>query len=419
MKSMKGIFAGIFVLLIAQVCFADYLITNRKTSVKQGPSSESGVLLQIEEGTRLELMDNGTQTNWYYKVRSSLFMGDGWIYRTFVRRYASDISSTLVGNVEVRVVDVGPGLCNLIKLPDNRYIIYDAGHWRPSTIGQIADFIPAGSTIELMVLSHTDADHIGAAAEILETYTVRKVLWTGFERSMVSSLDPSGSYTKLVTQLRNRPHVKNINLNERDSTITPGTSLTFGNVRLTFLCGFGKPLPSWGLTESSLKLNAVSIVMKLEYGTNSILFTGDAVGRHIGGPDSELIATEHFLVTTAASFLPSRIVIAPHHGADNGSSTEFIKRTNPETVIFSAGSKDDWQHPRQSTADRYLNNGVRLINMFRTDRGDDEGNAEWSYMRISGCNDEFRDDDIQVELRADGTYSVYYLNSTDPCSSND
>ena len=43
--------------------------------------------------------------------------------------------------------------------------------------------------------------------------------------------------------------------------------------------------------------NAGSIVIRLHYKGKSILFAGNAVGRHIGDPDTTLISTEKFMCT--------------------------------------------------------------------------------------------------------------------------
>ncbi|WP_299517107.1 hypothetical protein [Mucilaginibacter sp.] len=51
-----------------------------------------------------------------------------------------------------------------------------------------------------------------------------------------------------------------------------------------------------------------------------------------------------------------------------------------------------------------------LSNILRTDRGDDEGGEEWSYGRVAGTTDKYNDDNIQIQLKSDGTYKVYYLN---------
>ena len=61
--------------------------------------------------------------------------------------------------------------------------------------------------------------------------------------------------------------------------------------------------------------------------------------------------------------IDSDVLIAPHHGADNGSSTEFISAVSPDFVIFSAGHRHD--HPSNVTAQRYITSGVNVANMFR------------------------------------------------------
>jgi beta-lactamase superfamily II metal-dependent hydrolase len=307
--------------------------------------------------------------------------------------------------VEVRVLDVGAGLCNLIKMPGNKYIIYDAGGDYNTngnrTLEQIKHFIPAGSEIELLVLSHTDADHIVAAGQVLREYKVKKLLWGGYERSMIDSEPPTAAYQRIITALQATPATINVNLNQRDSVITPGNHFTIGTTTITFLCGFGKPLEEWGLTDKAEKLNAVSIVLRLDYSGNSVLFCGDAVGRHRDDPEDALIATEKFMVEHAAQYLPSTVIIAPHHGAKNGSSTA-------KAVIFSAGHQ--FHHPETSTALRYLKY-VSTSSIFRTDRGDDEGGTEWDYLRVPGTKDGYNDDNIDILLKSDHSYKVFYLDN--------
>jgi beta-lactamase superfamily II metal-dependent hydrolase len=217
-----------------------------------------------------------------------------------------------------------------------------------------------------------DADHINSAWQVLQNYEVKKVLWTGFEASMVGG-NTTRTFKRLDSMLSIRPDAENINLNELDSTITPGTGFSIGSAKFTFLCRFGQPHPDWSGLCSSEKLNAVSIVMKLEFKGNSILFTGDAVGRHLDDPADALLATEEFLVNNAPDLLPSTIVIAPHHGARNGSSSDFFRLTQPQFVIFPSGHNHP--HPTTRTDNLYLQT-VSVNNIYRTDRGDDEGTGE-------------------------------------------
>jgi beta-lactamase superfamily II metal-dependent hydrolase len=419
-----------FITLLVLVCYAahaDYLVSTRKTSVKTKASGTSAVLVQIETGTELRLLDNGVQDNGYYHVSAPSFE-EGWIYRTFVRRYASpEIVASSTDKVEVRVVDVGPGLCTLIKLPNGKYVIYDTGHkqWTSQLpIQQISAFIPKGSVIEMMVLSHNHTDHMGGAAQVVKNYTVKKVVWSGYHEPAVSTQGPLTMNQKFLKALADAPYpIEEVNLNVLNRNITPGEKVKIGDVDFIFLCGFAKPLDTWlndlkGSGMAGERINSVSVVMKLVYKGNSILFCGDAVGRDRGGPEDQLIATESFLLQNAKQYLASTIMISPHHGADNGNSTAYVDAVKPKRVIFSAGH--EYNHPTTSAANRFLKY-VELQHIFRTDRGDDERidgkpDYEWDHTRVSGCIDNLGDDDIDIVLYANGKYNVEYVNKEDPCA---
>ena len=176
---------------------------------------------------------------------------------------------------------------------------------------------------------------------------------------------------------------------------------------MTMVLGYHKVPPNWNLTSSSEIRNAGSIVVRLQYRGKSILFCGDTVGRHIGDDVDALIAAEREMVENAAVIpIDSDVIIAPHHGADNGSSSAFIEAVSPEYVIFSAGHKH--RHPRTETAQRYRRFGVTLSKMLRTDRGDDEGSNEWGAGRVEGHNDPRGDDDIDILIGPDGSIKVEY-----------
>ena len=99
--------------------------------------------------------------------------------------------------------------------------------------------------------------------------------------------------------------------------------------------------------------------------------------------------------------IDSDIIVAPHHGANNGSSTAFVKAVSPKFVIFSAGSKNG--HPTSAAANRYLNNNVFKTNMFRTDRGDKIRVGEWDHLSEVNGSDGKGDDDVDIVLHADGS----------------
>ncbi|MEO7453350.1 MAG: MBL fold metallo-hydrolase, partial [Fimbriimonadales bacterium] len=293
----------------------------------------------------------------------------------------------------IRIVDTGPGLCCLIRVPHGtgfKYAIYDAGNrQRAANVlrAKIAEFIPEGSTIDLMVISHSDADHAGMVPEICEKYTVKRVIRPGLPRH-------TATWNNAIAAIENEPNCQDINLAE--TTVDIGKRFMVGSTTFRFVCGFDVPpdTPEWDIQGVSERNNAGSIVMRMIHKGRSVLFTGDAVGRHLNDPDPlACIATERFAMGQT-SILPihSRVLLAPHHGADNGSSVPFIQAVNPDYVIFSAGHEHE--HPRDSAAQRYLDFGIPISNMFRTDRGDNEGFPEWAVGAVLGATDSPGDDDI-------------------------
>ncbi len=311
-------------------------------------------------------------------------------------------------DVFVRVVDTGPALCCVVKMPGPKYMIYDAGNYTGGgspTFDKVEEIIPLDSDVELLVLSHSDADHLGAVDEICDAYHVKRVLRSGYQRS-TDTWDDANSAIRLEKDNENC-----IDINLRYFEYPMGATYRYGDVFVTMVCGFGRSPAGWGLSGAKER-NGGSIVIRLLYKGKSILFCGDAVGRYEGRPNNECIATEKFMVENAGVItIDSDVIIAPHHGADNASSTKFIQAVTPKCVIFSAGHR--YQHPTTAAAQRYLNNWVLLANMFRTDLGDDErdhGSYEWVYGRVNGHKDEAGDDDVDILIKQNGSIAVEYRN---------
>jgi competence protein ComEC len=294
-------------------------------------------------------------------------------------------------------------------MPGPQYMIYDAGNYTGNgtlTFDKVQEVIPAGADIQLMVLSHSDSDHLGAVDEICDAYNVERVLRAGHQRSTGTWCDANDAI-----ELEHNNH-DCIDIELRYFEYPMGATYRFGDVFVIMICGFHEPPNGWGNLNQAESLNTGSIVVRLIYNNRSILFGVDAVGCHDGDPVNACIATERFMVDNDDVIpIDSDVLIAPHYGGDNASSIDFIQAVIPEYVIFSAGHR--YEHPRATTAQRYLNNGVQLANMFRTNRGDDErdhGTREWAHGRTNNHHDEPGDDDVDIILRQNGTISVQYRN---------
>lgn len=321
---------------------------------------------------------------------------------------AVDLANVDPKDLFCRVVDVGAGECCVIRIPgksanDFHYIVYDAGNFEDkgaSALEAIKEIIPANERIDLLVLSHTDSDHTASTPDIVDNYFIDRILRTGAKRfgNFPATLRNA---RKGITRAVQQDGTLDLNLNEIEFPV--GATYRFGDALVTMVCGFGEIPDDFGVSGNSEKNNCTSIVIRISFHGQSILFCGDAVGRHKTDTNvNALIATEKFMVENKdVIIIDSDIIVAPHHGANNGSSTAFVKAVSPKFVIFSAGSKHG--HPTTSAAERYLNNNVFKVNMFRTDRGDKIRAGEWDHLSEANGSDGKGDDDVDIVLHADGS----------------
>lgn len=313
-------------------------------------------------------------------------------------------------HLELLVADTGPGLCTVTTIPSEdgpKYIVYDTGHWKGKTAFQrLSSKIPKDAVVDWLILSHSDADHLAATDELFKWCKIKRVVFGTMERDTDTWENANEAIEKAVAA------GKTTRFTAEDPEVAPGKTYPVGDASLTFVCGFNNPPDEWKLAKSSGEYkNAGSVVVRVDYSGKSILFTGDAVGRLIGHDEEECIATEKFMVDNqATASIDCDVLLAPHHGADNGSSKAFIKAVSPKYVIFSAGH--DHEHPTKSAARRYTKAGIRLKNMYRTDLRDDEPPKkpgkpmyEWKYKRKKNHVDPVGDDDVTVRIK-DGAIGI-------------
>ncbi len=325
-------------------------------------------------------------------------------------------------DVLVRVADVGAGLCCIIVLPDAdddgkpEYIIYDAGNGSTQTINKIKELIPEGENIELLVLSHSDADHLAAVEKICDAYKVKRVLRTGFARN-------TAVWKKAFRAIKKEVRTDGcMDINLAGGIFPRGATFRIGDAFIQFVAGWDEPPEDFELgtdREGSEYRNAISIVIKLTFHGKSVLFTGDSIGREIDAETEEekhKAAELNMVEWDSVIPLKSDVIIAPHHGGDNGSSTPFIEAVDPDFVVFSAGNK--FNHPRKEVAERYIAQGVIADKMFRTDRGSTQeaDSKEWSgghKGQVHPDGDKSGDDDVDILLRSDDPVIVAYESDGD------
>ncbi len=310
------------------------------------------------------------------------------------------LPGTAWSDVVTRIIDTGAGLATATRFDNGEIMVYDTGHWNhdPAVFTQFQNFI-GDSDIDLLITSHSDSDHIAATDELFAAYRIHRVIRTGFERDGTATWE---DHRDAIRTAARRGLTHDIDL--RFVNLPHGTTYSFGDAVVTYLSGFHEPPAEFGIPAGSSEFrNGNSIVVRLDYQGNSILFTGDAVGRvEDTPPDAAAFGTERFLVDNRATRpIVADVLIVPHHGSDDGSSQEFIRHVGARWIIFPAGSAND--HPKRVTAERFLTLGYTANCMLRTDLGDDEGRDEWNHGRINNQNDPIGDDDIEIRLPDNGS----------------
>jgi len=230
--------------------------------------------------------------------------------------------------LEVTFFDVGQGDAAFIETPQNQQILIDGG---PTSIilEKLGREMPFWDrTIDLIILTHPEHDHMAGLIEVLKRYQVGNILWTGVVRDTAEYQE----WQKLIKEEGAKIYIAQA-----------GQQIEGGPTSINILY----PLESLEGQESK-DSNNTSIVARLVFGENSFLFTGDA-------PQS----VEKKLLETA---IDSDILKIGHHGSKTSSAQDFIGVVSPEVTVISAGKDNKYGHP----APEVLQNlsGVKIL---RTD----------------------------------------------------
>jgi competence protein ComEC len=216
------------------------------------------------------------------------------------------------GNARITVLDVGQGLSSVIETAHHT-LVFDTGiRLSPKFDMGSAVLVPylrsrAVNQVDTLVLSHTDADHIGGAQALLATMPVAHEI---------------SSYPQQVPG-------RSVEYCE------PGTQWEWDGVNFIILA----PLSPYFNNE-----NNNSCVIQVTAGDDSVLLTGDIEAE-----------AEIRLVDEYAEQLASTVLVAPHHGSKTSSSSKFLDAVQPELALIPAGYRNQYGFPHRSVVKRYQN----------------------------------------------------------------
>jgi competence protein ComEC len=279
--------------------------------------------------------------------------------------------------LEVHVVDVGQGDGIWIhtfddNVPGNgRYegknIVIDGGpdgsDAKNPLLKYLAGHAHEGAIVDALIITHPHDDHYPGATGILRHFDVREYYDPGYPKTGARW----AAFRTLVDaeRVQGHPIVEHIG---RDNFGTPDWG---GELRVRWLYAYpGSPA---GLGHGNTLENNASIVFKLEYGSQSILFMGDAEGKDRDDPPAAAKYVERWLLNALTSnTLKATVLKIAHHGSETSSSVPFIAAVDPAFVVVSSGRKSfNGAHlPDASTLHRYcVHNPATRI--YRTDQDDE------------------------------------------------
>ena len=235
--------------------------------------------------------------------------------------------STAFADLEVHFLDVGQGDAAII-LCDDMSMIIDGG--RSSYSQFLYSYIT--NTLKLthmdyMIATHPDADHIGGLAAALNAVPVDLLL------TPVTSHDSKGFENMMKYAEK-----------QGTAVLVPeeGDYLVLGGARIEILHCYPE----------ATYTNDKSIVVRIDYGETSFLFTGDAE------------RTSEFMMVDAGVDLKADVLKVGHHGSATSTEREFLEKVQPKYAVISCGKDNKYGHPRPEVLKRLSDVGAEI---YRTD----------------------------------------------------
>lgn len=217
----------------------------------------------------------------------------------------------------VAFLDVGQGDSIYIEAPNGAQMLVDGGR-SSRVLTELSKVMPFGDkSIDVVIGTHPDADHIGGLVDVMSNYSVGQVIESGgtSHSQIYESLENKIAVQKIPRTL-GRAGMR-IMLDEKDGVYFDILYPDVADV-------------------SNMETNTGSIVGKLTYGTTSVMLTADSP-----------IEKELYLLNKDPKVLDVDVLKLGHHGSRTSTSTQYLKATSPNVAIISAGKGNSYGHPHK------------------------------------------------------------------------
>jgi DNA internalization-related competence protein ComEC/Rec2 len=231
--------------------------------------------------------------------------------------------------LKVHFIDVGQGDAILIQTPAGQNMLVDAGENDQGDV--VVNYLIAQGVKELDIVvgTHPHSDHIGGLDTVINHFPVKYIY-------MPKATNNTESFRDVLTAVKNK--------GLKISTAKAGVVLPLEGVD----CRFIAPVK-----DSYEELNNYSGVIRLDYGSQSFLLTGDA------GTESEA------QMLSSGIAIKSTVLKVGHHGSSTSTSTKFLKAVAPQYAVIMVGRDNPYNHPHNQTLTKLTETGIKI---YRTDQ---------------------------------------------------
>lgn len=258
-------------------------------------------------------------------------------------------------NLHVVFCDVGQGDAVLVKMGTSQVLV-DGGPDN-KVLECLARNMPFyDRRIEVVILTHPQADHMNGLVDVLERYTVLRFISGPEGNGTASFRELMGLVSSSQSQVSNLYAGEEVKIDDiRFRAIWPTREYVERHVD-----GISKSLNGsvLGAKTDGTDLNSFGIVVRLAYGEFDVLLTGDA---DVEVQDDQM---RQGLVAEV------EVLKVPHHGSKNGMDETWLSVVSPEAAVISVGKNNRYGHPRSEALKMLEDAGARIM------RTDVEGEIE-------------------------------------------
>jgi len=308
-----------------------------------------------------------------------------WIERKIYDTVGADVyynyQTALSQECVVHILNVGSADCIILELPDGTKGIIDSGSCYTTSREHIIDYIQEyifeaeTGVFDFMILTHSDADHIGGVSQILDAFQVNKIYRPTifYYKSGTSDSEELAMNESELTRAKSEDFIDESATSFPSATITTEKTATYFNCITSI---YEEPNCSVEYTSEDIIIqdeeadyemrfyspyklkyadaNDYSPVIILSYNNHSIALVGDAQ------EEVETYLVENYDLPQVDALKVG------HHGDEDSSTTAFLSELSPTYAFISVSSNDSHGNPDEVTLQRLQDSGISENHILQT-----------------------------------------------------